>query len=72
MGYYFYHVDQVKSPDALKYMDEVLQRARQTIERSRGHTQSKDLLAIGPDIGERRVGSFFRGSTGIRDLKVWS
>jgi imidazolonepropionase-like amidohydrolase len=31
MGYYFYHVDHVRSPEAHKYMDEVLQRARQNI-----------------------------------------
>ena len=31
MGYYFYRVDQVKSPEARKYMQEVLQRARQNI-----------------------------------------
>lgn len=31
MGYYFYRVDQVKSPEAHKYMEEVLQRARQNI-----------------------------------------
>jgi imidazolonepropionase-like amidohydrolase len=31
MGYYFYRVDQVKSPEAHKYMAEVLQRARQNI-----------------------------------------
>jgi len=31
MGYYFYRVDQVKSPEAHKYMEDVLQRARQNI-----------------------------------------
>ena len=31
LGYYFYHVDQVKSSEAHKYMEEVLQRARQNI-----------------------------------------
>jgi imidazolonepropionase-like amidohydrolase len=31
MGYYFYRVDQVKSAEARKYMQEVLQRARQNI-----------------------------------------
>jgi hypothetical protein len=31
MGYFFYHVDSSKSPEAHKYMEEVLQRARQNI-----------------------------------------
>jgi imidazolonepropionase-like amidohydrolase len=31
MGYYFYHVDSASSPEARKYMEEVLQRARQNI-----------------------------------------
>jgi imidazolonepropionase-like amidohydrolase len=31
MGYYFYRVDEVKSAEAHKYMEEVLQRARQNI-----------------------------------------
>jgi imidazolonepropionase-like amidohydrolase len=31
MGYYFYHVDSASSPGARKYMEEVLQRARQNI-----------------------------------------
>jgi imidazolonepropionase-like amidohydrolase len=31
MGYYFYHVDSAKSPRAQKYMQTVLQRARQNI-----------------------------------------
>lgn len=31
MGYFFYHVDQAASPRAHKYMEEVLQRARQNI-----------------------------------------
>lgn len=31
MGYYFYHVDRAKSPEAHKYMENVLQRARQNI-----------------------------------------
>ncbi|MGA8441659.1 MAG: amidohydrolase family protein [Candidatus Sulfotelmatobacter sp.] len=31
LGYYFYHVDSVKSPPARKYMEDVLQRARQNI-----------------------------------------
>lgn len=31
MGYYFYHLDNAKSPEAHKYMEGVLQRARQNI-----------------------------------------
>jgi imidazolonepropionase-like amidohydrolase len=31
MGYYFYHVDRAKSLEAHKYMEDVLQRARQNI-----------------------------------------
>jgi imidazolonepropionase-like amidohydrolase len=36
LGYYFYHVDTAKSPEAHKYMEDVLQRARQNIPLARG------------------------------------
>ena len=35
MGYYFYRIDEVKSPGAHKYMEEVLQRARENIPTAR-------------------------------------
>jgi len=35
MGYYFYHLDSARSPEAHKYMEDVLQRARQNIPMAR-------------------------------------
>jgi len=35
MGYYFYHLDSARSPGAHKYMEDVLQRARQNIPMAR-------------------------------------
>jgi hypothetical protein len=47
MGYYFYYVDSAKSLEARKYMEEVLQRARQNIPIARelGIPQARKITA---------------------------